>query len=61
MHVAKRNGQSEDYNVEKILDYIKKAKGSGTEIIEKVNQLKAFKAITGLDFAGLASLIDIDE
>ncbi|MDC0254946.1 response regulator [Bacteriovoracales bacterium] len=53
--------KKDNFNAEKLLDHIKKAKGSGSEIIEKVNQLKAFKDITGLDFQGLASLIDTDE
>ena len=53
--------KKDNCDVEKVLSYIAKAKGSGSEIIEKVNQLKDFKDITGLEFEGLASLIDIDE
>lgn len=46
---------------EKVMECIKKAKESGLEIVEIVDQLKTFKDVTAHDFDGLSALLDEDE
>ena len=46
---------------EGLMKYIKKAKESSMETVEKVDQLKTIKYVTAHDFGGLSALIDEDE
>ena len=43
------------------MKYIRKAKESSMETVDKVDQLKTFKYVTAHDFGGLSALIDEDE